>query len=186
MNLHFGHNNCSAHHRAASSQSCKMHQCTTAAEVRWGRLGFRCRICSLTAKTKTFPFTYDMGHQLKAAIATQSGSGTGQSLNAAYNFGAGSRFTTATVNSAITRKLSTPSRRRAMIATQKNCQSTHCNATPTTIGEHDDRLEWVRENLQPHRQHQDLRLHLRHAPSAQDRDCHPKWQRHRPAIECGI
>jgi hypothetical protein len=48
------------------------------------------------------PFTYDMRHQLKTAIATQSGSGTGQRLNAAYNFGAGGRFTKATVNSAIT------------------------------------------------------------------------------------
>jgi hypothetical protein len=43
-----------------------------------------------------------MRHQLKTAIATQSGSGTGQRLNAAYNFGNGGRFTKATVNSAIT------------------------------------------------------------------------------------
>jgi hypothetical protein len=41
-------------------------------------------------------------HQLKTAIATQSGSGTGQLLNAAYNFGAGGRFTKATVNAIIT------------------------------------------------------------------------------------
>jgi hypothetical protein len=43
-----------------------------------------------------------MRHQLKTAIATQSGSGTGQRLNAAYNFGAGGRFTKAKVNAAIT------------------------------------------------------------------------------------
>jgi RHS repeat-associated protein len=58
-------------------------------------------LAGATANTKTYGFTYDHRHQLLTATATQSGSGTGQRLNQTFAFGAGGRFTRATVNSLI-------------------------------------------------------------------------------------